>query len=90
MNFNFDIQLFWILIPYLLFLAVFLIFSLINFYHILRWGGYTFVGFMATFIYLAGAILLIFQTYDILKTIDWWQIIYSFRGFDNLDVNMGL
>jgi hypothetical protein len=89
MNIMFNVQLFWLLVPYLIFLAIFLIFSLINFYHILRWGGFTFVGFIATFIFIAGMILLLFQTYDNLKTANWSEVIYSFGGFE-MDVNMGL
>jgi len=89
MSYVFDITLSWFLVPYGLFLLVFIIFSLVNLYHILRWGGYTFVGFVATFIFLAGAILCLFSTYEHLKIIDWQTPIYSFRGIE-MDVNIGL
>lgn len=89
MNPIFDIQLFWLLLPYGLLLVILLLFALINIYHIVRWGGWTFVGFVATFVFLAGMVLILFLTYDNLKMVDWGEVIYSFRGFEQ-NINMGL
>jgi hypothetical protein len=89
MNFVFEIKLFWFLIPYIALLLLFLIFALINIYHVFKWGGGTFTGFIATFIFLAGLILILFLTYDNLKMVDWSETIYSFKGFDT-NLNLGL
>ncbi len=88
MDIAFNIQLYWLLIPYFAFLALFAIFALINLFHIVKWGGFTFVGFVATFIFLAGVVLISFLTYENLKIVDWSEMIYSFNGFE-ANVNMG-
>ena len=89
MNIVFDIQLFWLLILYSLFLLLLFLLTLINLYHIFKWGGWTFIGFVATFIFLAGVVLILFLTYDNLKMMNWEEVIYSFRGIET-NINMGL
>jgi len=56
---------------YLLFLAVWLIFSLIALYHLLRFGQVNFATFFAAFFYLAGSVMLLFFSYQYLSPIDW-------------------
>lgn len=63
--------LFYFLVIYLLFLAIWLIFSLIAVYHMMRFGFIDFVTFFATFFYVAGAIIMLNISYNFLIPIDW-------------------
>ena len=56
---------------YLLFLAVWLIFSLIALYHLLRFGHVNSATFFTAFFYLAGSVMLLFFSYQYLIPIDW-------------------
>lgn len=65
---------------YLLFVAVWLIFSLIALYHIIRYGQINFTTFLATFTYIAGSSLILFLSYGYLSRIDWSVGLTVFQG----------
>jgi hypothetical protein len=62
------------------FLAVFTIFSLINFYHILTTGTFTFNSFVITFFVFALTVLTLYFTYSLLANIDWQTEITLFNS----------
>lgn len=62
-----------ILIVYGFFVLCFLIFALVNLYHVLAFGFLGFESFFITFIFIAGTILVLFITYKLGMDIDWSQ-----------------
>lgn len=56
---------------YLLFVFVWLIFSLIALYHLIRYGQINFTTFFAALAYIAGSSLILFLSYGYLSQIDW-------------------
>lgn len=56
---------------YLLFVFIWLIFSLIALYHVIRYGQINFTTFFAAFAYIAGSALILFLSYGYLNQIDW-------------------
>ncbi|OGY42816.1 MAG: hypothetical protein A2Y67_03785 [Candidatus Buchananbacteria bacterium RBG_13_39_9] len=68
-----EISLYIFLILYGAALALFVIFALINIYHLFRFGFLSFFSFFVTFLFLAGVILILFITYELGAKIDWSQ-----------------
>ncbi len=68
-----EISLSAILIPYGILVALFLLFALINFYHMFKYGFLNFESFFMTFLFIAGIILILFITYKLAMEIDWTQ-----------------
>ncbi|MBD3360055.1 MAG: hypothetical protein GF365_05115 [Candidatus Buchananbacteria bacterium] len=64
-----------LLIAYGVLVLAFLIFALVNLYHILKFGFLGFESFFVTFIFIAGTILVLFITYKLGVEIDWTQTI---------------
>lgn len=64
---------------YYAFVAVWLIFSLICAYHLLRFSINNFVGFFTTFIFIAVSILIIFVSNNYINQID-WSLNFSLPG----------
>lgn len=70
------------LIPYTLFLLVFLFFSFVNIYHLIHFGRATgIMGFFATFLFLAITVLILNTTYLYAIGIDWSQTFNLFSAF---------
>lgn len=67
----FIIPLYVILFIYIAFFAVFVIFSLINFYHIVMSDSFTFVSFSISFFVFALTILTLYFTWSLLADINW-------------------
>jgi len=65
---------------YLLFVVIWLIFSLIALFHIMRYGQVNFGTFLAAFIYLAGSAMILFLSYQYLIQIDWSIGLTIFQG----------
>lgn len=65
---------------YLLFVFVWLIFSLIALYHILRYGQINFTTFLAAFVYAAAAAVMLNLSYRQLSQIDWSLGLAVFQG----------
>lgn len=63
------------LIPYGLFLLVFLFFSFVDLTHIVKYSTTNLTTFIATFIYLAVTTLILYATYYAVIEIDWSRTI---------------
>jgi hypothetical protein len=62
-----------LLITYGILVLAFLIFALVNLYHVLKFGFLGFESFFVTFIFIAGTVLILFITYKLGLEIDWTQ-----------------
>lgn len=58
---------------YLLLLAVFTLFFIINIAHLVQTGSLTFVSFVVTFLFMASVVLLIYATMNLLSGTEWQQ-----------------
>lgn len=58
---------------YLLLLAIFTLFFIINIAHLVQTGSLTFVSFVVTFLFLASVIIMIYATMNLLAGTDWQQ-----------------
>ena len=68
-----------LLIPYALVVAIFIIFTLINIYHIANSAAMTAVSFTVTFFILALGVLTIYGTWYLLQNVDWGQpLLYAY------------
>lgn len=72
-----------LLIPYLIFLAVWAILSLIAYYHLLRFGGKLFGIMFLGVIYFVGAVALLQASYQYISPIDWQSQVSVFSGFSS-------
>ena len=73
-----------LLIPYLLFLLLWLIFSLVAVYHMIKFGFKNFTTFFTTFIFVAVSLALLVVSYNFLIQIDWDASVSIFQGaFDS-------
>jgi hypothetical protein len=68
---NLSLPPFFALIPYGLVLAVLAVFSLINVSHLLRHGGHFAAGLFFSALYLAGALMIVYFTWQLLPIVDW-------------------
>ncbi|MBU0625711.1 hypothetical protein KKF05_05220 [Patescibacteria group bacterium] len=60
-----------LLIPYLLAILLFLVLAVLNVYHLIRYGATTGTSFVFTFIFMAGAVIIAFVSWQMLAQIDW-------------------
>ena len=80
------IPLYTLLFIYFLFLAIFAVFLLINFYHIVMTASFTLSSFLVTFIIFALTALTLYFTWQFLSAVD-WQIsltVFDSSWFTNL------
>ncbi|MCG2700844.1 hypothetical protein L6267_01610 [Candidatus Parcubacteria bacterium] len=76
-----------LLIPYLLFLLLWLIFSLVAVYHMIKFGFKNFTTFFTTFIFVAVSLALLAVSYSFLIQIDWNASVSIFKGaFDGSQI----
>jgi len=68
-----EISLYVYLIPYGILVVIFAIYALVNLYHLFVYGFLSYLSFLMTFLFLAGAILVLFITYKYGLKIDWSQ-----------------
>lgn len=68
------------LIIYLVGVLVFFILSVLNLYHIVRFGFFRFSSVLITFIYLGAAVVIILLTLNALANVD-WQANIEFGNF---------
>jgi len=61
------------LIIYGLAIVIFLVMALVNLFHLFAYGFLSFTSFLATFLFLAASVLIIFITYKYGMQIDWSQ-----------------
>jgi ABC-type maltose transport system permease subunit len=69
---------------YLLFVFIWLIFSLVALYHMIKYGQLNFTAFSTTFIYIGVSIILLFISYQYLSQIDWKVGLTIFQGGSSL------
>lgn len=69
-----------LLIPYAIFLGVWLFLSLVGFYHLMRYSGQRMVNFSLGLIYCLGSIVLLLLSFFLLSPIDWSQQITLFQS----------
>lgn len=60
-----------LLIPYALFLLGYLFFALANIISLAKYGARNGVGFLASFMFIAGSALIVFMTWQSLAGVDW-------------------
>ena len=73
------IPLYIILFLYLIFLAIFAVFSLINIYHIVMSASFTLVSFVITFLVGVLTVLTLFFTWQLLVDVYWQTPILIFN-----------
>lgn len=71
------VPLYIILFLYFAFLLVFLIFSILNFYHIIMAGSFTLASFIFSFFTFTLAVLTLYFTYYLLADVDWQQALIT-------------
>lgn len=64
---------YFLLIPYGLFLLAVLFFGLINIMHLVKYGAHNFVGFLATFGFIAVTAAILFFTWNYMPVVDWME-----------------
>jgi len=64
-----------LLIPYAIFLLIFLIFSLVDLMNAWRFRTGFFSASFLILAYLAGTAVIVFVTYNLLSPVDWFQVI---------------
>jgi hypothetical protein len=69
--------LFVFLVAYYVFLAFFILFSLFAIYHLARFVPPSSVAFFTTYIFLAGAAIVIFTTWQEVQLVDWTQSLFT-------------
>lgn len=69
----FFFPLYWILAPYIVFLAIFIVFVIVEIYHLLEAGAYNIKGFFVTFLVIALAVANLAITWFLLSDIDWQE-----------------
>jgi len=68
------------LIIYYVFLGFFVLFSLFAAYHLARFVPPSSVAFFTTYIFLAGAVIIIFVTWQEIQLIDWSQSLFTLNS----------
>ena len=74
------VPLYFFLFAYLIFLAIFAVFSILNFYHILETASFTLVSFVTTFFIFSLTILTLYFTQQLLIEIDWQTPVTLFNS----------
>lgn len=69
-----------LLIVYTVFLAIFVIFVLINIYHIVVSASLTAVSFLVTFFVIAAGVLTIYGTWLLLQDVNFQQPLFNTRS----------
>lgn len=70
---SFTLPLYSLLIIYALFALIYVIFFLINLYHLVVYTTPSLTGFIMTFFFLGGVAYIIFISYNLLLGVDWQQ-----------------
>ena len=65
------------LIAYFVFIFLFAVFSIFSIYHLARFVPPSSVAFFTTYIFLSGAAIIIFATWQELRNVDWTQTVFT-------------
>ena len=74
------IPLYFFLFAYLIFLAIFAVFSIINFYHILATASFTLASFILSFFVFALTALTFYFTWQLTADVNWQTPVTLFNG----------
>jgi hypothetical protein len=80
------LPLYFLLIPCALFVVIYVIFFLINLYHLVVYTTPSLTGFVMTFFFLGGVAYIVFITYNLLLGTDWQQplnLLNNYSVFQN-------
>lgn len=66
-----SIPLYSLLILYAIVIFIYIVFSLISLYHIVRTASFTTIGFLATFFVLTAGVLTIYGSWYLLQDVNW-------------------
>ncbi|MDP3043626.1 MAG: hypothetical protein Q8N21_04455 [bacterium] len=75
--------LYYFLLIYLLFILLWLIFSLVAVYHMIKFSFKNFTSFFATFIFIGVSIFILMESYNYLSRIDWEMNVIVFENMFN-------
>ncbi len=70
-----------LLIPYAIIFALFLLFSVFNFFHLLRYGFFTFPAALFLILYVGTALAILLWTTQTLAGTEWSQSLFIMEGF---------
>lgn len=72
--------LFYLLFPYAFFLLIYLIFILMDIYHLILFSEMSLISFFMTFLFLAGVVYGLYWTWQLSLPTDWKQMITIFQN----------
>lgn len=80
-----------LLIPYGLFVLLFIVFAFIDVVHMVKFGTFGWVNYFALVIFLAGTALILWSTAQLLTPVDWTHVVGSvsadiFRGSGSISL----
>lgn len=84
------ITLFVFLIIYFIFAGIILLFYLVNFYHIVRFGALNFVTVFVSFIFLCGIIILAYFSYQYIIQVNWQEPVINLENLPFLKLKIEL
>ena len=79
-----EIPLYSLLFVYILFLAIFVVFILIDLYHIIMTASLSMTSFFMTFFVFVTSFLIIYATWYFLQNVDWRQILITIPPLGDL------
>ncbi|OGH71360.1 MAG: hypothetical protein A2921_02185 [Candidatus Magasanikbacteria bacterium RIFCSPLOWO2_01_FULL_43_20b] len=74
------VPLYFFLFAYLIFLAIFAVFSILNFYHVLETVSFTLTSFITSFFIFSLTVLTLYFTQQLLIEIDWQTPVVLFNS----------
>ncbi|HQF57401.1 MAG TPA: hypothetical protein PK831_02775 [Candidatus Magasanikbacteria bacterium] len=82
----FEISLYIFLFIYFGFLAIFFIFSILNFYHIVVTASFTLASFIVSFFVFSLATLILYATWYLLINVDWQTAVplFNYEWFNGI------
>lgn len=60
---------------YLALAFIFCLFAFFNLYHMVRFSFWTFASFLATFLFLAGTVIIFFLSFEEIRAVNWQQTV---------------
>lgn len=67
--------LYYILLPFAIFGAIYVIFILMDLYHLVHFAEVHFAAFFATFVFFAGTTYILFWSWTLLQPINWQETV---------------
>jgi hypothetical protein len=69
----FSFPLWYIAIPFLFLIGMWMIFAFFNIFHALKFGYINYISYFMTFILLGATVIILFIGYDLLSEVNWYQ-----------------